>query len=269
MSSTIDNGLTTFENDGRGGKLGVNTPNEPPVVLVFASDLESRVAIAHCLRLRFRTQGADTVAKALGQWRSTRPAMVLIDLVLDGGSGLEILVEIRRSSQVPIIVITHDATPETCVLALRLGADDVVVKPFDMSVLEARIDAILRRSVVQAQSNTKIGCPDHVDIDIESSQVRVGGQEVRLTRLEFDMLAHMAGNARQVFTREQLLEAVWLSRAEWQAGATVTEHMRRLRVKLGDAADHITTVYGRGYRFDACTASSAAALARAGLAGSL
>ena len=175
MSSTIDNGLTTFENDGRGGKLGVNTPNEPPVVLVFASDLESRVAIAHCLRLRFRTQGADTVAKALGQWRSTRPAMVLIDLVLDGGSGLEILVEIRRSSQVPIIVMTHDATPETCVLALRLGADDVMVKPFDMSVLEARIDAILRRSVVQAQSNTKIGCPDHVDIDIEGGPHQRGG----------------------------------------------------------------------------------------------
>ena len=265
MSSTLDNRLTTV-----GGPIKTTShggTNEPPVVLVFATDLESRVAIAHTLRLRFRTQGADTVSRALGQWRSTRPALVLIDLVLDGGSGLEILVEIRRSSQVPIIVMAHDASPETCVLTLRLGADDFIVKPFDMSVLEARIDAALRRSAIQHHSTATLGCADHVDIDVESSQVRVHGREVRLTRLEFDMLAHMASNTRQVFTREQLLEAVWLSRAEWQAGATVTEHMRRLRVKLGEAADHITTVYGRGYRFDACTQASSASGARS-LAGS-
>ena len=247
--------------------ISPGSATEPPVVLVFATDLESRVSIAHCLRLNFRTQGADTVSRALGQWRSTRPALVLIDLVLDGGSGLEVLVEIRRSSQVPIIVMADDASPETCVLSLRLGADDFLVKPFDMTVLEARIDAVLRRSAIQSRNTTKLGCSDHLDIDLESNQVTVHGREVRLTRLEFDMLAHMASNARQVFTREQLLEAVWLSRAEWQAGATVTEHMRRLRVKLGDAADHITTVYGRGYRFDACSTASISSGARA-LAGS-
>ena len=226
------------------------------VVLIFATDMELRAAIAHSLHLNFRTQGADTVSRALGQWRATQPALVIIDLVLEGGSGLEMLVEIRRSSTVPIIVISSDTSPETCVLAFRLGADDFVVKPCDMTVLGARVEALLRRSANQAVALTRLGCAGHLDIDLESNQVVARGREVHLTRLEFDMLAHMASNARQVFTREQLLEAVWLSRAEWQAGATVTEHMRRLRFKLGDSADHITTVYGRGYRFDACSQAS-------------
>lgn len=225
---------------------------ELPIVLVFDTDLESRIAVAHVLRTRFRTQGADTVERALGQWRSTRPALVLVDLVLDGGSGLEVLVEIRRSSQVPIIVTASDSRAETCVLALRFGADDFVVRPFELSVIEARIEAVLRRSSVQQQS-LMIGCPEHLEMDVESHQVFVSGDEVRLTRIEFNMLAHMASNPRQVFTREQLLEAVWLSRSEWQAGATVTEHMRRLRIKLDTAADHIKTVYGRGYRLDVCS----------------
>ena len=237
------------------------TARELPVILVFDADLESRAAITHSLANRFRTQGAETVPRALDQWRSTRPALVLIDLVLDGGSGVEILVEIRRTSHVPIIVMAHDDTPQACVLALRLGADDFVVKPFDISVLGARIDAVLRRSA-GPQHDVAVGCPDHVEIDVESSQVLVYGTEVHLTRIEFNMLAHLASNPRQVFTREQLLEAVWLSRADWQAGATVTEHMRRLRAKLGPAADHIKTVYGRGYRFDACPAQTAAASAR-------
>ena len=234
---------------------------ELPIVLVFDTDLESRISVAHALRTRFRTQGADTVERALGQWRSTRPALVLLDLVLDGGSGLEVLVEIRRSSQVPIIVTATDDRAETCVLALRFGADDFVVRPFDLSVLEARIDAVLRRSTAQHQSLT-IGCPEHLEIDVESHQVFVQGDEVHLTRIEFNMLAHLAANLRQVFTREQLLEAVWLSRSEWQAGATVTEHMRRLRTKLGPAADHIKTVYGRGYRLDVCAQANTAANSR-------
>ena len=229
--------------------------NELPIVLVFDTDLESRIAVAHALRTRFRTQGADTVERALGQWRSTRPALVLVDLVLEGGSGLEVLVAIRRTSQVPVIVLSNDSRPETCVLALRFGADDFVVRPFDLSVLEARIDAVIRRSSVHEQSAV-IGCADHLKIDVDSHQVFVYDDEVRLTRIEFRMLAHLALNTHQVFTREQLLEAIWLSRSDWQAGATVTEHMRRLRTKLGPAADHIKTVYGRGYRFDVCTSDS-------------
>ena len=231
--------------------IGATIGRELPVVLVFDTDLESRIAIAHSLRTRFRSQGADSVERALSQWRSSRPALVLVDLVLEGGSGLEVLVEIRRNSQVPIIVTATDDRPESCVLALRLGADDYVARPYELSVLEARIDAVLRRTAAQSQP-TKLGCPDHLEIDVESHQVFVGADEVRLTRIEFNMLAHLAANPRQVFTREQLLEAVWLSRSDWQAGATVTEHMRRLRTKLGTAADHIKTVYGRGYRLDLC-----------------
>jgi DNA-binding response OmpR family regulator len=138
------------------------------------------------------------------------------------------------------------------VLGLKLGADDYVVKPFSPAELAARIETVLRRAkgAPTAQS-MEFG---RLSINIATREVRVDGEVRETTAKEFDLLAFLASSPRQVFTRDQLLDHVWASSADWQDSATVTEHVRRIRRKIEDDPDHphwITTVRGVGYRFEA------------------
>jgi two-component system, OmpR family, phosphate regulon response regulator PhoB len=217
-------------------------------VLVVDDDASQRHLLTAELSPRFRTHWATTVDQGLAQWRSVGPDLVVIGLELAGG-GLDVLLEIRRGSSLPLIVVSADDRDESCVLALRLGADDYVVKPFSVPVLAARIETVLRRGADLGATSIISGSKD-LRIDLGARQVFVEDQEVRLTPIEFDVLALLASQPRQVFSREHLLQSVWDSNPDWQSLATVTEHIRRLRQKLGPAAGHITTVFGRGYRFD-------------------
>ena len=219
------------------------------IVLIVDDDPELHELLSAALSPRLRVQSAKNLSDGLMMWRAMRPDLVLLDLSLGDGSGIEVLVEIRKSSDVPVIVVSGDSRSESLVLALRLGADDYIVKPFSLGEVDARVDAILRRA-----SRTNERGPilrfDEVTIDSRARQVFVDDELIHLTATEFDLLAYLAAQPRQAFTREQLLDAVWKSNSEWQTVATVTEHTRRLRSKLGTAAKHIATVYGRGYRFD-------------------
>jgi two-component system phosphate regulon response regulator PhoB len=217
-------------------------------VLVVDDDDSQRHDLTAALAPRFRTHWSTGVDEALTLWRSVGPDLVVIGLELPG-VGLETLLEIRRTSTVPVIVVSGDDRDDSCVLALRLGADDYVVKPFNIAVLVARVETVLRRGVDTVDPMIISGSDD-LRIDLGARQVFVEGDEVRLTPIEFDVLAQLASQPRQVFSREHLLQAVWDSNPDWQSLATVTEHVRRLRQKLGPAKGHITTVFGRGYRFD-------------------
>jgi len=217
-------------------------------ILVVDDDDSQRHNLSAALNPRYRTHWAISAEQALALWRSVGPDLIVIGLELPG-VGLDILLEIRRSSTAPVIVVSTDDRDDSCVLALRLGADDYVVKPFNVAVLSARIDAVLRRRIDPANSTIITGADD-LKIDLAARQVFVDDVEVRLTPIEFDVLAQLAGQPRQVFSREHLLQTVWDSNPDWQSLATVTEHVRRLRQKLGTASGHITTVFGRGYRFD-------------------
>ena len=220
-----------------------------PLMLIVETDDHIRVELAERFGPSFRAHTADSVDQALRLWRATDPNLVVVDLSLGDRSGLEVLVEIRKTSRVPLILVSDDRRPETCVLALRFGADDFVPKPFDPSVLGARIEAVWRRSH-GADANAKLVRAGNLVVDLDARQVYVDGDEVHLTPMEFDVLAHLATHPRQVLTRDQLMSMVWPSPMTWKSAPTVTEHVRRLRSKLGTAAEHVSTVYGRGYRFD-------------------
>jgi len=137
------------------------------------------------------------------------------------------------------------------VAGLELGADDYVVKPFSPREVAARVKSVLRRSGDQSRPTiTKFA---DVSVDFDRRKVERSGAEVDLTRLEFELLAFLLGNPNRVVSRDELLQSVWDSSAEWQDPATVTVHVRRLRQKLENdpsEPDHILTVYGVGYRFE-------------------
>ena len=177
-------------------------------------------------------------------------SMVILDLGLPGFDGLDVLAKIRRHSGVPVIVCSGRDSEEDRIKTLNLGADDFVVKPFSFAELEARVRAVLRRGNTEPVA-TSLVYGDLV-IDRDTRTVTVRDKVVPMTRKEFDLLAFLASSPGQVFSREDLLERVWGSTEEWQGRSTVTEHVRRVRLKIEpdpDSPRWITTVRGVGYRF--------------------
>ena len=181
------------------------------------------------------------------------PDLVVLDLGLGSEDGLDVMAEIRRTSDVPVILLTGRGEEHDRILGLKLGADDYLVKPFSPGELAARINSVLRRS----RRDDNGGHPldfGTLQIDLASREVRVHGSLVELTAKEFDLLTFLASSPRQVFAREQLLQQVWASSSDWQDPATVTEHVRRVRRKIEDDPDQprwVKTVRGVGYRFEA------------------
>ncbi len=188
---------------------------------------------------------ADTVAASIEQFH---PDLIILDIMLPGGSGLDVLRRTGRS--VPVILLTARVDETDRVLGLELGADDYVTKPFSPRELVARVRSVLRRSTVGAPQDLLRF--DQLTVDRTSRQVYVDEREVALTAKEFDLLAFLAGAPRQVFSRAQLLHHVWDSSPEYQDPATVTVHIRRIRNKIESNPEEprwITTVFGVGYRF--------------------
>ena len=185
-----------------------------------------------------------------------KPDLVLLDVMLPARSGLDVLGELRRTNNIPVILISGLADESDRVAGLKTGADDYVTKPFSAPELSARIESVLRRAVMRGAPNgsgSRLSFEGLV-IDLTTREVRVAGATIEMTAKEFDLLAYLAGQPRQVFSRDQLLQKVWGSSSSWQSDATVTEHVRRLRRKIEIDPDNprwITTVRGAGYRFEA------------------
>lgn len=204
-----------------------------------------------------RRDGIETTVvadgdEALATVGALRPDLVVLDVMLPGTDGFSILAEIRRTSDVPIIMLTARDQETDRVAGLELGADDYVVKPFSARELTARVRTVLRRA---GRPDPDAGAKDFGRLRIvpATREVLVEGEPVSLTAREFDLLLHLATYPRQVFSRAQLLDAVWDSSPEWQDPATVTVHMRRLRTKVEvdpSAPAHLRTVRGAGYRFE-------------------
>lgn len=188
----------------------------------------------------------DSARRGLSEFK---PDLVVLDLMLPAVSGFEVLTEIRRDGDLPVILLTARAEESDRVAGLELGADDYVVKPFSPRELVARVRSVLRRSGPRAPS-------DPVEFDgivIESARrvATVEGRRVDLTAKEYDLLAYLVAHPHQVFSRGQLLETVWGSSAEWQDPATVTVHVRRIRQKIESHPQTprwVQTVWGVGYR---------------------
>ena len=195
---------------------------------------------------------AATGPDALTTYESARPDLVVLDLMLPGLSGEEVCRQLRRDSEVGIIMLTARASERERLTGLDLGADDYVVKPFSPRELVARVRAVLRRTRASEQAEGAIVAGD-LEIDAGQRSVQLDGVDVPLTAREFDLLWFFARHAGSVFSREQLLENVWGWDFEGDL-STVTVHVRRLRTKIEtDPRNprHIQTVWSVGYRFDA------------------
>lgn len=205
-------------------------------------------------------EAADGAA-ALDAIRTSVPDVVLLDVNMPDMSGLEVLATLRHlRPDLPVILITGRDSEGDRVLGLDLGADDYLVKPFSVRELAARIRSVTRRAGAPREPGEPGEPRGPIPLDFgdlvvhpREREVTLRGKPVALTAKEFDLLAYLAAHPRRVFTRENLLSAVWGSSDEWQDPATVTEHVRRLRKKLGDDPEHaswLRTVRGVGYRFD-------------------
>ena len=175
--------------------------------------------------------------------------LVILDVMLPGRDGIEVLKYIRKSSDIPVIMLTAKGEVFDKVLALELGADDYIVKPFDPKELLARVKAVTRRYAVDNQTKDVIKYSD-LTIDIGGYEVTYKGNVVKLAPKELELLHFMASNPNKVFTREQLMYEVWGYDYPGDS-RTVDVHIKRLREKVkGGENWELQTVWGVGYKFE-------------------
>jgi DNA-binding response OmpR family regulator len=218
--------------------------------------VDDEAGIRDLVRTYLRNEGFDVDEAADGDEaidRFTRhaPELIVLDLRLPTMDGFDVLREVRRTSRVPVIVLSARAEETDKLVGLELGADDYLTKPFSPRELVARVRAVLRRARPDPAPDDDVRRFDGLSIDTARREVLVDGAPVELTTLEFDLLDALAGAPGRVFTRRQLTERVW----GWDFYGDeriVDVHIRNLRKALADAADaprFIGTVRGVGYKF--------------------
>lgn len=196
----------------------------------------------------FETETANDGLAAIEKFEAFRPDLIVLDLMLPGKDGYDVCKDIRRISNVPIIMLTAKETELERVLGLELGADDYMTKPFSPLELVARIKAVLRRASgqeVHDENEYKVG---NIYLQVDTREVKVHDRSIDLTRKEFDLLHIFMQNIGKVLTREVLLQKVWGYEYEGET-RTVDVHIRHLRRKLGPEGEtRIETIHGVGYK---------------------
>ena len=206
-------------------------------------------------RAGFEVVAAKSATQAIESFGNAEPDFVLLDLTLPDGDGRDVCLEIRNHSDVPILMLTARGTETDRVVGLELGADDYVVKPFSSREVISRMRAILRRTGLTGRE-TRPYSFGGLEIDFGARKVTLDGEDLILSRKEFDLLAALAREAGEVVTREDLMARVW--DVNWFGSTkTLDVHIRALRKKLGDSATDskfIHTVRGVGFRLSASEA---------------
>jgi DNA-binding response OmpR family regulator len=201
----------------------------------------------------FSVHEASDGAAGLRTARTSRPDLILLDLMLPGMSGLDFCRALRKTSQVPIIMLTAKDTEVDKIVGLELGADDYITKPFSIREVLARVNSVLRRAQPDASEPRSVPELDSIadfTMDRAARRVLLAGKEVKLTAREFDLLSHLLANSGRVQTRDALLEHVWGPDFSGDR-KTIDVHIRWLREKFtGKVAFEIATVRGIGYRLD-------------------
>ncbi len=211
----------------------------------------------YLLKECFDTEIVSNGEEALKVFRSYRPHLVLLDIMLPGIDGYDVCREIRKGSQVPIIMLSAKGEVFDKVLGLKIGADDYMVKPFDSNELVARVQAILRR-VTQPEDKTEadkeaqgdVVSYDGLTVNLTSYAVIYNGKQIDMPPKEMELLFFLANSPNQVFTREQLLDKIWGYDYIGDT-RTVDVHVKRIREKIKDGDNwSIATVWGIGYKFE-------------------
>jgi DNA-binding response OmpR family regulator len=223
-------------------------PNQR-ILIVDDEPVVCDVMARYLRRDGFEVSTAGDGAEALQSYRPGAFDLLLLDVMLPGVDGIEILRRVRMLDRVPVIMLTAKVEEGDRILGLETGADDYVVKPFSPAEVVARVRAVLRRSAETTDETILAG---DLVIDLRSREVTRDGERVVLTPKEFEILHLLASNPKRVFSRRDLLEELWDFAYEGSSD-TVTVHVRRLREKIErNPANprHLITVWGAGYRFD-------------------
>lgn len=224
-------------------------------ILVVDDDLN----ICELLKLYLENEGymvyvANDGQAAVDMFNEKSPDLVLLDIMLPKIDGWQVCREMRKTSSVPIIMLTAKGETFDKVLGLELGADDYVTKPFDSKEVMARIKAVLRRAKGESEnsaSEKKIVKYDKLEINIENYELKVDGKVIDTPPKELELIYHFASNPNRVYTRDQLLDEVW-GFDYYGDSRTVDVHVKRLREKLEGVSDKwsLKTVWGVGYKFE-------------------
>ena len=217
--------------------------------------IDDDVNICEVIRLYVEKEGFEAITvyngkKAIEQFSKFAPNIVILDIMLPGADGWQVCREIRKVSNIPIIMLTAKGETFDKVLGLELGADDYIVKPFEPKELVARIKAVLRRYERKDMDTEEVVFPNLV-INKSNYTVIINGNDMELPPKELELLFFLASNPNKVFTREQLLEHVW-GFDFYGDSRTVDVHVKRLREKLDipNPVWQLKTVWGVGYKFE-------------------
>lgn len=218
--------------------------------------IEDDTNIAELLRLYLEKEGYEVSnaydgGKGVSEFERFKPDLVLLDIMLPVMDGWAVCNEIRLTSKTPIIMLTAKGETFDKVSGLEMGADDYVVKPFEMKELMARIKAVLRRYDDQDKTEEKKLMFDKLEINMDSFELIVDGKKVDTPPKEMELLYHLAKSPNRVYTRNQLLDEVW-GFDYFGDSRTVDVHIKRLREKLENVSDQwsLKTVWGVGYKFE-------------------
>lgn len=224
-------------------------------ILVVDDDLN----ICELLKLYLENDGyvvytVNDGKQAVDMFKNKTPDLVLLDIMLPKMDGWQVCREIRKTSSVPIIMLTAKGETFDKVLGLELGADDYVVKPFDTKEVMARVKAVLRRTKGDSEATEdkkKTVIYDNLEINIQNYEMKVKGVPVDTPPKELELIYHFASNPNRVYTRDQLLDEVW-GFDYYGDSRTVDVHVKRLREKLEGVSDKwcLKTVWGVGYKFE-------------------
>lgn len=222
--------------------------------------IEDDPSILRGLQLNLGMEGYAVRSAADGETgltmaRAERFDLLVVDVMLPRLGGLEVIRELRRDDpDLPVLILSAKGQESDKVAGLQLGADDYMVKPFSLKELLARIGALLRRRCARGETGAPrdLRRAGHVEVDLAARRASAGGKPLELTAKEYDLLAWFVAHPDRVYSREQLMEAVWGSRY-FGTARTVDNFVARLRAHIGDDADaprHLETVRGVGYRFN-------------------
>ena len=223
----------------------------PRKVLIVEDDSN----IAELLNLYLKKEGYDTMVagdggKALECYHQFRPDLVLLDIMLPVMDGWAVCGKIRETDSTPIIMLTAKGETIDKVSGLEMGADDYIVKPFEMKEVLARVHAVLRRIGEEESRNRRLSF-DKLIINLDSYELEVDGRRIDTPPKELELLFHLASSPNRVFTRNQLLDEVW-GFDYFGDSRTVDVHIKRLREKLEGVSEQwsLKTVWGVGYKFE-------------------
>ena len=222
--------------------------------VLIADDNKQIVSILseYCKKNNFIVSTVFNGEDALREVEENKFDIVLLDVMMPKKDGFDVCREVRKFSNVPIIMITARGEDYEKIMGLEIGADDYIVKPFSPGEIIARINAILRRITPKNDDSEKIFSFDNLEIDLNNFTVKINNEIISLTKKEIEILWTLATNQNKVFTRENLLDLIW-GFDYFGESRTVDTHIKRLRAKM-DNYEHkkwnIKTIWGVGYKFD-------------------